>query len=477
MSDLNLEDSMSLLSANHLSYESASSVCAASQRQLSLINFQPRNYNGVDAGTQLSLVFNAGSSFTYGPTSTLNITMTVRNANSGGDNATLWGWGNNIPAANESFNNSGGSILNMFQEVSMSARSGELLFRETHSNETRVQRLFKINKERRDALGVMGGATLDAEGRMRFPLFPINQPQTFTIPLAELSNFFSTSSPIPPQLLAGATLRLSLAKISKSITLYKDTGTLADGAGRDATVVDLNVCTSYLDQVDLFDSVNSMILSSANSLSTNGIQYNYYSNFNAIYPLSTSGVLDIQLSAARISSIVVKIVKKAPDDWKQSYVSESINSASATAGADNGSLGSMRWQFRLGNQVMPLYPIDSSCQAFNLLCDATSNISFASCEDPDSLKVINKLSPCAVSFADYTKTVGTTSGFGTGCFLVGLNMERSNALNISGNSTNNSRILTAEYSGLKSGDTFNAIVSVKYLQIANVTTSNVVVNR
>jgi hypothetical protein len=477
MSDLNLEDSMSLLSANHLSYESASSVCAASQRQLSLINFQPRNYNGVDAGTQLSLVFNAGSSFTYGPTSTLNITMTVRNANSGGDNATLWGWGNNIPEANESFNNSGGSILNLFQEVSMSARSGELLFRETHSNETRVQRLFKINKERRDALGVMGGATLDAEGRMRFPLFPINQAQTFTIPLGELSNFFSTSSPIPPQLLAGATLRLSLAKMSKSITLYKDAATLAAGAGRDATVVDLNVCTSYLDQVDLFDSVNSMILSSANSLSTNGIQYNYYSNFNAIYPLSTSGVLDIQLSAARISSIIVKIVKKAPDDWESPYVSESINSAAATAGSDNGSLGSMRWQFRLGNQVMPLYAIDSSCQAFNLLCDATSNISFASCEDPDSLKVINKLSPCAVSFADYTKTVGATSGFGTGCFLVGMNMERSNALNISGNSTNNSRILTAEYSGLKSGDTFNAIVSCRYLQICNVTSSNVVVNK
>lgn len=475
MSDLNLEDSMSLLSANHLSYESASSVCAASQRQLSLINFQPRNYSGVDAGTQLSIVMNAGSSFTYGPTSTLNITMTVNV--SGDQNATLWGWGNHTAVGDERFFNSGGSILNLFQEVSMSARSGELLFREVQANETRTQRLFKINKERRDALGVMGGATLNAAGEMKFPLFPVGQPQTFTIPLGELSGFFSTASPIPPQLLAGATLRLSLAKMSKSISLYSDANTLAVGAGRAQTVVDLNVCTAYLDQVDLFDSVNSMILSSANSLSTNGIQYNYYSNFNAIYPLSTSGVLDIQLSAARISSVIVKIVKKVPTDWASPYVAESINSVTATAGRDNGSLGSMRWQFRLGNSVMPLYPIDSSCHAFNLLCDATSNISFASCEDPDSLKVINKLSPCAVSFADYTKTVGNEAGFGTGCFLVGLNMERSNALNISGNSTNNSRILTAEYSGLDSGDAFNAIVSVKYLQIANVTTSNVVVNK
>jgi len=475
MSDLNLEDSMSLLSANHLSYESASSVCAASQRQLSLINFQPRNYSGVDAGTQLSIVMNAGSSFTYGPTSTLNITMTV-NVSGGSQNATLWGWGNHI-VGNESFYNSGGSILNLFQEVSMSARSGELLFREVQANETRTQRLFKINKERRDALGVMGGATLNAAGEMKFPLFPVGQAQTFTIPLGELSGFFSTASPIPPQLLAGATLRLSLAKMSKSISLYSDANTLATGADLSRTVVDLNVCTAYLDQVDLFDSVNSMILSSANSLSTNGIQYNYYSNFNAIYPLSTSGVLDIQLSAARISSVIVKIVKKAPTDWASPYAAESINSVAATAGADNGSLGSMRWQTRLGNAISPLYPIDSSCQAFNLLCDATSNISFASCEDPDSLKVINKLSPCSVSFADYTKTVSGVAGYGTGCFLIGLNMERSNALNISGSSTNNSRILSVEYSGLKSGDNFNAIVSVKYLQIANVTTSNVVVNK
>ena len=101
--------------------------------------------------------------------------------------------------------------------------------------------------------------------------------------------------------------------------------------------------------------------------------------------MSTSGVLDIQLSAARISSIIVKIVKKAPDDWSSPYVSESINSAAATAGSDNGSLGSMRWQFRLGNQVMPLYQIDSSCQAFNLLCDATSNISFVSIKNEDHL--------------------------------------------------------------------------------------------
>lgn len=476
MSDLNLEDSMSLLSANHLSYESASSVCAASQRQLSLINFQPRNYNNVDAGTQLSLVFNAGSSFTYGPTSTLNITMTV-NVSGEGQNATLWGFGNNISAANESFFNSGGSILNLFSEISMSARSGELLFRETHANETRVQRLFKINKERRDALGVMGGATLNPEGQVRFPLFPVGEAQTFTIPLGELSNFFSTASPIPPQLLAGATLRLSLAKMSKSITLYENAATLAAGADLSRTTVDLNVCTAYLDQVDLFDSVNSMILSAANSLSTSGIQYNYYSNFNAIYPLSTSGVLDIQLSAARISSIIVKIVKKSTVDWASPYVASSIKAVAQTPGSDNGSLGSMRWQFRLGNTISPLYPIDSSCQAFNLLCDATSNISFASCEDPDSLKVVNKLSPCCVSFADYTKSVGDEAGFGTGCFLVGLNMERSNCLNISGNSTNNSRIASIEYSGMKSGDEFNAVISVKFLQISNITTSNVVVNK
>jgi hypothetical protein len=154
----------------------------------------------------------------------------------------------------------------------------------------------------------------------------------------------------------------------------------------------------------------------------------------------------------------------------------SINQISATPDGDAGGLGGLKLQFRLGNMVMPLFQIDTATQAYAMVCDALSNISFASCEDPDSLKVVNKLSPNTIAFSDYTREVAATAGFGTGGTLFGITFERSSALNISGSSTNNSRILSLEYSGVKA-DTFNIVVTVNYLQIANVSTSNVVVNK
>ena len=156
--------------------------------------------------------------------------------------------------------------------------------------------------------------------------------------------------------------------------------------------------------------------------------------------------------------------------------------AAAAVDKDSAGLQGMKFRFRLGNMVLPLFDISTATQAYAMLKDALCNISFDSCEDPDSLKTVNKLAPCAVQFSDYVHNdTGATSttvvaGGGSGCFLLGLNFERSNALNVSGLSTSNNRILTFEYSGVRAG-VFNAVISVEYMQIANVSTSNVVVNK
>ena len=483
------DDSMSLLSLNHLSYESPSSVCAASQRNQSQINFQPRSYAGIDSGTQMSLVFNAGSAMTLGPSSMINLKMRVANPNAGGTDALFWAWGNNIVAANdgERYTNSGGSIMNLFSEVSCNARSGELLFRELYSNQSKTtSRLYKINKERRGYLGMMGGATHNTSGVLKFPLFPLNQDISFSIPLGELSAMFNTSAPIPPQLLSGATLRLSLAKPSQAITLYTSAaGTALASTNQAATVVSITEATCYLDQVELFDSVNSLILSSANSLETSGLQYAYSTLFTSQYPVGGTGNIDVQLSAARIKNIVVKFIPRVAPDWgtPAGYTGPmscaSIAQVSSAIDRDANGLQGMKFRFRLGSNVMPLFDIQTATQAYAMLKDALCNISFDSCEDPDSLKVVNKLSPCAIEYSDYvhndSQNAGA-SGLGSGCFMVGLNFERSNALNISGLSSSNNRVLTFEWSGIEA-DLYNAVISVEYLQIANVSTSNVVVNK
>ena len=154
----------------------------------------------------------------------------------------------------------------------------------------------------------------------------------------------------------------------------------------------------------------------------------------------------------------------------------SIRRLAAATSGDANSLSGIGLRFRLGNMVMPLYQIKTATESYLRVTDALSNISFASCEDPDSLKTLNKLSPCAIEYSDYVRSVAALNGFGTGATIFGLTFERSNCLNISGLSSNNARVLSVEYEGLTAG-AFNMIVSVQYIAIANCSTSNVVVNK
>jgi hypothetical protein len=418
----------------------------------------------------------------------INLKIRVSNNSQQANSPKFWAWGNNKPQDNdgERFTNSGGSVLNLFSEISANSRSGELLFRELFCNQTKTRRLYAINKERRSYLGIMGGATHNSAGVLRFPLFPVNETISFSIPCAELSAFFNTSAPIAAQLLSGSTLRLSVAKPSQAITLYEDaTGLILATADQALTTVDIVEATAFLDQMELYDSVNSLILSSANSLETNGLQYAYSTLFTSQYPVAGTGNIDVQLSAARIKNIVVKFVPRVSPDWAvtDGYTgpmsSSSIAQISSATDKDANGLQGVRFQFRLGNLVMPLYQISTATQSYAMLKDALCNISFDSCEDPDSLKTVNKLSPCAIEYSDYVHNNSQNvpiSGLGSGCFMLGYNFERCSSLNVSGLSTSNNRILSFEYSGIVP-DLFNAIISVEYMQICNVSTSNVVVNK
>jgi len=490
--NVDLEDSMSLLSLNNLRYESPSSCSAVSQRNQSQLNFQPRNYSNIDSGLQMSLVFNAGSALTYGPTSMLNFKIRVVNASTGGGtDPKFWGWGNNVTLANdgERYTNSGGSILNLFSEVSCNARSGELLFRELFANQAKTtSRLYQINKERRAYLGIMGSASYNSDGVLKFPVYPLNQDISFSVPLGEISALFNTSAPLPPQLLSGSTLRLSIAKPSQAIVLYSDNGaTLATSANVPATTVNIVEATAYLDQAEIYDSVNSLILSASNSLETNGLQMGYSSVFSSSYEVGGTGNIDVQLSAARIKNIVVKFVPRVAPDWSTPaavyapMAAASIAQVAAVADKDAGGLSGMKFRFRLGNEIKPYFDIATATQSYAMLKDALCNISFDSCQDPDSLKTVNKLSPCTIQFSDYVHNdsqalANVVSGLGSGCFMIGLNFERSNGLNVSGLSTSNNRILSVEYSGVRAA-TFNAIISVEYMQICNISTNNVIVNK
>ena len=495
------DETMALIDMNHLRYEAPESVCATANSNRQQINFNPNAYSNCIGGEQPSLLFNVGSSYTDGQKSMIQLTLTVNATSTVNDTPTptdiaYFAFGNNVPRAGDesSSYNSGGSILNLISEVNHQSKSGELLYRELYKNQTQTtSRLYKIDKTRRGYLGMMGGAQ-QVENSLKFPLFPVGVPTTFEIPLCELSSFFNTSQLIPPMLLSGSLMRLTLAPPLTGLVFYTNTGAALTTGTISAVSINLKSMVAYLHQSELYDSVNSLLLSSANSIETNGLQYAYNTQFNTIYnPTSATFNFDIQLSAAKISSLVLKFIPK--NAWtgvpvsggtqanKQDPIAAAnICDLSTVAGnvGDPNSLG-FSVQVRLGNLVMPLFPVSSAVDMYQQTVNALNGISFSGCDDPDPLKTINKLQAGCIDYSQYTyvNTVASAqkNGVGTGACLFGFSFERASAVNIGGLSSNNARILSVEVQNMTNAANFQCIASVTYLQIANVSTDNVCVNK
>jgi hypothetical protein len=340
----------------------------------------------------------------------------------------------------------------------------------------------------------MGGAVEVAGGGLKFPMYPVGKPVTFSLPLSELTGLFGTSELLPPQLLSGAILRMTIAPPQQSLVFYTNTG---EALATVPTSVTLNLknMSCYLDQYELFDKVSSLILSSALSSETSGLKYSYLTQFNTIVnPTGSSFSFDIQLSAAKLQSLVLKFVPKGTWTGVVADPGTGVNKQDPTAAAnlcdlstnagnvgDPNSLG-FSLQTRIGNLVLPLFQINSATDMYQQTYNALNPISYSGADDVDPLKVINKLSPCCVSYPEYTRTFISAvpeqkNGVGTGATIFAFTFERSSAVNVSGLSTNNSRILSVDIQNCSNAANMQLFASVTYLAVANISNENVVVNK
>jgi hypothetical protein len=485
---------------NNLKYQAPESIVATSNRTRSQINFNPNAY-AIDSngGQQPSLLFNVGSAFVNGMQSMVNVTMTV-SATGVGDPLvapTYFAFGNNVARGDGvTAVNSNGSFLNLLSDLTVQSKSGEVLVREFYKNQIQTQKLYKIDKQRRAVLATMGGAVEIAGAGLQFPVYPVGKPVTFSIPLSELPGLFSSSELLPPQLLSGCIMRFTIAPPASALVFYDVTGRALINPGTNVTL-NLKNMSCYLDQHELFDKVSSLILSSALSNETNGIHYSFLTQFNTIInPTGSTFAADIQLSAAKLVSLVLKFVPKSP--WKGFVEGSGVapNKQDPTAAAnlcdlstnagvvgDPNTLG-FSLQCRLGNLIMPLFPVQSATDAYQMTYNTLNPISYSGADDCDPLKVINKLSPCCISYPEYTRTsIGVNSpytqnnGVGTGATIFAFNFERSAAVNIGSLSTNNARILSIEVNNCTYAANMQLYASCTYLAIANVSNENIVVNK
>jgi len=506
------EETMGIIDLNNLRYEMVESVCATSSCNRAINNANPNSYNNVTGSEQISFLINCGASYVDGSKSMLQMTMRVNATGPAPDAAAFWAFGNNTvrDVDGSTALNSGASLLSLFSEINHASKSGDLLYRELYKNQTQTtSRLYQIDKSRRGYLGTAGGAQ-ETNGKLEFPIFPVNQDVTLELPLSELAGFWGTCSLLPPQLLSGSLLRLTIAPVASALFFYKANGTtLIETAPTSLNLTFKNVLL-YLHQSELYDSVNSLLLASAQSAETNGLQYCYNTVFNTIVnPTSASFSFDIQLSAAKMSYVLLKFIPKnpwkgfvegsdadpnnnlkgvAPNKYDPMAAANLIDlNGGANVDATTGDANSLGFtiQCRLGNLILPLFPISTACDMFQQSANTLNPISYSGCSDPDPLKVKNKLMAGCVSFSDFNKVNNVTIGeaikrrfgVGSGACLFGFSFERASAVNIGGLSSNNARVLSIEVNNMAAATNFQCIASVCYLQVANVSNENVVINK
>jgi len=164
---------------------------------------------------------------------------------------------------------------------------------------------------------------------------------------------------------------------------------------------------------------------------------------------------------------------------------DDLNGSVGSAGSGDANSLFFTINTRVGNLILPLFPISTATDMFQQTCNALNPIAYSGCQDPDPLRVINKLQGGTLSFSEYSRVarapvlnpVRNAYGVGTGGCLFAFSFERSSAVNIGSLSTNNARVLSIEVNNMARATDFQCIASVVYLQVANCSNENVVINK
>lgn len=474
------DDQKSLMTLNNMEYGSVSQLSVNSLRQQNLNYFNPQSFSNILQGSQQAIVqFNVSGAYTLGQTSFCNLELTVNVADSA--ETPYFAFGVNDPSTI----NGGGSVLNLISDLLIQAKTGEQLARVQYFNQF-VSALMIMSKDREAYnyfMGMVGGA-VDVSGTAggnvkKYPLYPVDVPVTFCIPLAILHPMFSTQAPLPPMLLSGAKILMNFGDVSKGIKLYN---TSSQPVATKPTGVACQNMFLSLDNTVVYDSIQMLINSAAQSLSTSGLQFPYYSFESTVAQGTNSGAnsFNINLSVAKANTVLIKFIKNVESEGSltDNFAAASLGEIFGTNRVnafDNG----CSIQLRLGSELMPTFLLTSIPLVYQQTVNALIPYSNASTNDPDTLKVANRHGYCNVTLSDYNRFNDDTdeNNNGSGCSVIAFDLSRSTTLATSGVSTNNSRVLSLQLNTKANMANYKCYIFTSYLTLANITTDNVVVDR
>lgn len=416
---LSTNEQLSLLrDINLLSYSPSIDGSLANSRQLKRYAFTPQGY---DAGQQPNIVINSGGDYCSGPTSYISMKVV---------------FGGTADVKLNDIDNSNGSIFNVIREFQLSHRSGDVVDRTNELNNlvSELVRYAYDSSYREKFAQVFGyGSNVDLKGP---------DGHTYCLPLFLFSGVFAQKALIPSQLMAGSKIKIQL----------ENNVTALVSGNVDATykISDMNL---VLDSIDLFDAAKKSLIEQASNTRTQGLQYPYYSWFQLRKSETTTNLnFDINLSAAKTMVLLVK--GRTTDN----IVNQAVNSMACEK------YDYKNWRVRIGSHSIPQDLVQNSAESYMITQEAMS-------ANPDRDMLNPKSVQCGVGFESYNADVADG-----GSGIVAISLEKSTIVALSGEVTNNSRLLnfTAQYTNV-SDRTIDAYI--KHLRVANLMLDNVVIDR
>ncbi len=398
------ESIMELRELNRLVYLRPDNGSLVNQRTMKTYNFTNSSYS---PGQTAQAIINSGNDALWGPSSYLRVEFT-KDA------------GSRIAS---------GSILNLFKNVRLTHRSGEVLEYIQDSNVlAQILRRYTVSTEQSPKFEGLIGVPDAAATYVR------------CVPLWALLGVFNDQEQyIPPAFLAGAKLELDL---DTDAIIFKEAGAM--------TEIKLEL---VLDSAQVYDSVQKQLLDEQADVEKSGLQYSYSTWFSTQNDFAGTNVnFDIQQSAS-VTEQVCAVLRPV---------------ANIAAGEDSFLFVNTptQWQYRLGSQYMPQKPVTNSAVA-DANAESYQQALVAFEGSPHQHSGVHGASGVNASATDFTS--GKIAVFAQ-------SLEKSAAgLQLTGEPTNNSRILNLEMTKGAAAERVN--VFLKYLRVANILGSNLIVDR
>ena len=323
---------------------------------------------------------------------------------------------------------SGAGAFNLINEFDWTHRSGDQIDRVRNVNSL-VQTLINY-EEGVDYVGYGGMFGLGvATG--------IASEKTFSLPMSLLSGAWAQKVLIPADMVAGSKLKIQLESLVRAFV----------GAPGDTEITGVQL---LLDSYDLFDAAKKALMSQSANVRTQGLQFSYHSWAQTNKTFTSTGYdLDINLSAAKTIMLLAKTRTTAA----------LANPASDSISSEDYPYSS--WRVRLGSNTNPQHEVTNKAEAYFLTQNAFGN------RHNQDLHSSHRVSS-GTTYAQYTG--------GDGKAVVCISLEKNSVTSLSGEATNNSRLLNI------SGEFAGAVgrqmdVWVKHLRVANVMRDNVVIDK